>query len=98
MSGVGTSARDEAAVMVRASRMNARGFGPMGIRIRTSSIVVSRLARRVQREAGRLLTGRSVAVTTRPMPYAEGRRFYDADSHLMETPEWLASHAEPGFR
>lgn len=32
------------------------------------------------------------------MPYAEGRRFYDADSHLMETPEWLASYAEPAFR
>jgi hypothetical protein len=27
------------------------------------------------------------------MPYAEGRLFYDADSHLMETPEWLAEHA-----
>jgi predicted TIM-barrel fold metal-dependent hydrolase len=32
------------------------------------------------------------------MPYAEGRTFYDADSHLMETPEWLASHAEPDMR
>ena len=32
------------------------------------------------------------------MPYAEGRRFFDADSHLMETPEWLASYAEPSFR
>jgi predicted TIM-barrel fold metal-dependent hydrolase len=32
------------------------------------------------------------------MPYAEGRLFYDADSHLMETPEWLASHADPAFR
>src|SRR5262245_52183073 len=32
------------------------------------------------------------------MPYAEGRLFYDADSHLMETPEWLASYADPAFR
>jgi hypothetical protein len=32
------------------------------------------------------------------MPYAEGRRYYDADSHLMETPEWLPSYAEPTFR
>jgi hypothetical protein len=32
------------------------------------------------------------------MPYAEGRLFYDADSHLMETPEWLATHAEPDMR
>ncbi len=32
------------------------------------------------------------------MPYASGRRFYDADSHLMETPEWLASYADPAFR
>ncbi len=32
------------------------------------------------------------------MPYAEGRSYYDADSHLMETPEWLASYAEPSFR
>lgn len=32
------------------------------------------------------------------MPYAEGRIFYDADSHLMETPDWLASYADPAFR
>jgi predicted TIM-barrel fold metal-dependent hydrolase len=32
------------------------------------------------------------------MPYAEGRLFYDADSHLMETPGWLAAHADPAFR
>jgi predicted TIM-barrel fold metal-dependent hydrolase len=32
------------------------------------------------------------------MPYAEGRAFYDADSHLMETPEWLPSYVEPAFR
>ena len=44
------------------------------------------------------MTGWPVTVTTEPMPYAEGRRFYDADSHLMETPEWLASYADPAFR
>ena len=32
------------------------------------------------------------------MPYAEGRTFYDADSHVMELPEWLGSYADPGFR
>jgi predicted TIM-barrel fold metal-dependent hydrolase len=32
------------------------------------------------------------------MPYAEGRVFYDADSHLMETSDWLASHADPDVR
>lgn len=29
------------------------------------------------------------------MPYAEGRRFYDADSHLMETSDWLVAYADP---
>lgn len=32
------------------------------------------------------------------MPYAEGRTYYDADSHVMELPEWLPSHADPRFR
>src|SRR5262245_60416235 len=32
------------------------------------------------------------------MAYATGRTFYDADSHVMETPEWLPSYAEPAFR
>jgi uncharacterized protein len=32
------------------------------------------------------------------MPYAEGRTFYDADSHLMELPEWLPSYADPKLR
>jgi predicted TIM-barrel fold metal-dependent hydrolase len=32
------------------------------------------------------------------MPYAEGRTFHDADSHLMELPEWLPSFADPQFR
>lgn len=32
------------------------------------------------------------------MPYAEGRVFYDADSHLMETWDWLVAHADPGVR
>ena len=39
-----------------------------------------------------------MAASNVPMPYADGRTFYDADSHLMETPEWLASYAEPAFR
>ena len=32
------------------------------------------------------------------MPYAQGRTFFDADSHVMELPEWLPSYAEPAFR
>jgi predicted TIM-barrel fold metal-dependent hydrolase len=32
------------------------------------------------------------------MPYAEGRVFNDADSHIMETQEWLTSYADPDIR
>src|SRR5262249_22269925 len=32
------------------------------------------------------------------MPYAEGRTYYDADSHLMELDDWLAGYADPGVR
>lgn len=32
------------------------------------------------------------------MPYAEGRVFHDADSHVMETPEWLLPFADPALR
>jgi uncharacterized protein len=32
------------------------------------------------------------------MPYAEGRTFYDADSHLMELSDWLLGYADPGVR
>ena len=32
------------------------------------------------------------------MPYAEGRTFHDADSHVMELPEWLPSYADPAYR
>ena len=32
------------------------------------------------------------------MAYAEGRVFYDADSHLMETSDWLEAYADPGIR
>ena len=31
-------------------------------------------------------------------PYAAGRRCNDADSHLMESVDWLASHADPEIR
>ena len=29
------------------------------------------------------------------MPYAEGRTYYDADSHLMELGDWLTQYADP---
>lgn len=32
------------------------------------------------------------------MTYAEGRVCYDADSHIMELPDWIASYADPGVR
>ena len=32
------------------------------------------------------------------MPYAEGRIFNDADSHIMETQDWLISYADPDVR
>ena len=32
------------------------------------------------------------------MPYAQGRTYYDADSHVMELPDWLAGYADPEFR
>jgi uncharacterized protein len=32
------------------------------------------------------------------MPYAEGRTIHDADSHVMETPDWLLPYADPGVR
>jgi predicted TIM-barrel fold metal-dependent hydrolase len=32
------------------------------------------------------------------MPYAEGRVFYDADSHLMELPDWLEQFADATTR
>ena len=32
---------------------------------------------------------------SQPTPYAQGRVFYDADSHIMETLDWLQSHATP---
>jgi len=30
-----------------------------------------------------------------PVPYAQGRVYFDADSHIMETLDWLHSHATP---
>ncbi len=32
------------------------------------------------------------------MPYAQGRVFYDADSHIMESIDWLAGFADPDVR
>ncbi len=32
------------------------------------------------------------------MPYAEGRTIHDADSHVMETPEWFFDHADEATR
>ncbi|MBX3488959.1 MAG: amidohydrolase family protein [Parvibaculum sp.] len=32
------------------------------------------------------------------MAYAKGRVFHDADSHIMELPDFLTAHADPGLR
>ena len=32
------------------------------------------------------------------MPYAQGRLFNDADSHIMETKDWLFGYADPKIR
>jgi predicted TIM-barrel fold metal-dependent hydrolase len=32
------------------------------------------------------------------MPYAEGRTYHDADSHLMELSDWLVHYADPDVR
>ena len=32
------------------------------------------------------------------MTYAKGRTLYDADSHIMELPDFLTLHADPGMR
>jgi predicted TIM-barrel fold metal-dependent hydrolase len=32
------------------------------------------------------------------VPYAEGRTYYDADSHIMELEDWLAAYVEPDVR
>ena len=32
------------------------------------------------------------------MPYSDQRVVHDADAHIMETPTWLADHADPGLR
>jgi hypothetical protein len=32
------------------------------------------------------------------MPYAPGRTYYDAESHLMELSEWLPQYADAAIR
>lgn len=32
------------------------------------------------------------------MPYAEGRTYYDADSHIVELPDWIEQFAAPSVR
>ena len=32
------------------------------------------------------------------MTYATGREYYDADSHIMELPNFLTEFADPGIR
>jgi uncharacterized protein len=32
------------------------------------------------------------------MPYASGRTYFDADSHIMELPDFLRDHADPALR
>ena len=40
-----------------------------------------------------------MTVTVTPtVPYATGRTYLDADSHVVETPEWLEPFADPAIR
>ena len=32
------------------------------------------------------------------MSYTQGRVCFDADSHIMESPDWLSSYADPVLR
>lgn len=32
------------------------------------------------------------------MPYCDGRLYYDADSHIMEMPDWLSNYVDPDYR
>ena len=32
------------------------------------------------------------------MPYAQGRTYFDADSHIMELSDWIVDYADPGIR
>ena len=32
------------------------------------------------------------------MPYATGRTIHDADSHVVETPDWIIAYADPRLR
>src|SRR4029079_1337229 len=85
IAGVGTWARAVAATSAAPSRVRTRDGRQMDMQI---------LLRRRYRGSRATFNGRPLDRTTRhgvecAMPYAEGRRFFDADSHLMETPEWL---------
>src|SRR5207237_2516913 len=48
--------------------------------------------------AVRRLASRATRPRGAHMPYAEGRTFFDADSHLMELPGFLRDHADPSIR
>src|SRR5689334_25253781 len=47
---------------------------------------------------GALLPHRRRPGENERMPYAEGRIYHDADSHVMETPDWLVPYADPPVR
>ena len=40
----------------------------------------------------------SVRPTLTHMPYVEGRTIHDADSHIVETPDWFFGYADPALR
>src|SRR4029077_10842670 len=42
--------------------------------------------------------GASIATKLASMTYADGRVMLDADSHVMELPDFLTAHADPGMR
>ena len=49
-------------------------------------------------EWAHVAAARWLACQSRCVTYARGRRIVDADSHLMEWPDFLTEHADPAFR
>jgi uncharacterized protein YndB with AHSA1/START domain len=54
--------------------------------------------RRVKSLSGPRLESAEGAQLGAVMPYAQGRTFFDADSHIMELPDFLTQYADPAFR
>ena len=90
--------RESSAVRVPVVRLRARSRSSVG---RSSCTACRAAASRRRSGVWRVLPARgdtrsrSGRRRRMQMPYAEGRTYYDADSHLMELGGWLAQYADP---